>query len=308
MNGPDDPAQAGAIYDLGYQRYQGERLGRGPIVWIVFVDALRAVFGLGRSGRAKLVPWGLAGLALLPGVVALAVTTLAGRFGPAAGTTVESLFGHRALYGQIGQVLLLFAAAQGPELLVRDLRARVLSLIFSRPLARIDYVAAKTAAMASAIVAVILAPQLLLFLGRALSAEAPLAAAADDLSGLAPAVLQALVAGLSLAGVSLAVSSFTTRRGYATAAVIALFVVPAIASGILGALVDRGRVAGELLPYLGLFALPQVLDATNAWLFGVPLDRGLLAHLAPEVSAVAAGAWMVGSLAVLVVRYHRLEA
>ncbi len=40
---------AGSIYDLGYQRYEGVRLGRRHAIWALYVHSLRSVFGIGRS-------------------------------------------------------------------------------------------------------------------------------------------------------------------------------------------------------------------------------------------------------------------
>ena len=52
---------AGTIYDLGYRRYDGPRLGRrGTRSGRCSSTSLRAVFGLGRGDRAKIVPWVLA--------------------------------------------------------------------------------------------------------------------------------------------------------------------------------------------------------------------------------------------------------
>ncbi len=43
-------------------------------------------------------------------------------------------------------VMMIFIAAQAPELVSRDLRSHVLPLYFSRPLRRLDYPLAKLAA------------------------------------------------------------------------------------------------------------------------------------------------------------------
>ncbi|HEX6138849.1 MAG TPA: ABC transporter permease, partial [Candidatus Limnocylindria bacterium] len=66
----------GAIYDLGYRGYDGPRLGRSAAVATLFWHSLRAAFGWGRSGRSKIVPWGLTAFALAPAVVAAAIAAL----------------------------------------------------------------------------------------------------------------------------------------------------------------------------------------------------------------------------------------
>src|SRR5207237_181019 len=51
----------------------------------------------------------------------------------------------------VGVPVLLFLAVVAPELVCRDLRAHVLPLYFSRPIARPDYALAKLVAMVSAV-------------------------------------------------------------------------------------------------------------------------------------------------------------
>ena len=47
----------GTVFDIGYQRYTGTREGRGRARRAVFKDGLRTALGLGRGGRAKILPW-----------------------------------------------------------------------------------------------------------------------------------------------------------------------------------------------------------------------------------------------------------
>ena len=61
--------------------------------------------------------------------------------------------------------MIIFIAAQAPELVSRDLRSRVLPLYFSRPLRRLDYPLAKLAAFVPACLALLEIPLLLLYLG-----------------------------------------------------------------------------------------------------------------------------------------------
>ena len=150
----------GSIYDLGYRRYDGPRLGRRHAIGALFVHGLRAAFGLGRSGRAKIAPLVLGGLIALPAVVSVGFGALAG--GAAAEFNPITLEG----YLTFAQTLLVFfVAAQAPELLVRDQRHRVLTLYFSRALERADYVLAKYLALLAAVALVFALPQVILLLG-----------------------------------------------------------------------------------------------------------------------------------------------
>ena len=67
------PETVGTIYDLGYRHYDGPRLGRRGAIGAIVGAGLRAVFGLGRSGRSKILPWGALVLGLLPAGIAVAI-------------------------------------------------------------------------------------------------------------------------------------------------------------------------------------------------------------------------------------------
>ena len=47
----------GVIHDLGYRGYAGAREGTGAIARTLFLTGLRHCFGLGRSGRSKVLPF-----------------------------------------------------------------------------------------------------------------------------------------------------------------------------------------------------------------------------------------------------------
>ena len=49
-------APGGVIHDLGYQHYEGPRLGRPAIIRALYWHSLRSAFGIGRGVRAKIVP------------------------------------------------------------------------------------------------------------------------------------------------------------------------------------------------------------------------------------------------------------
>jgi ABC-2 type transport system permease protein len=294
---------ASGIYDLGYQRYHGPRLGRRHAVRTLYRDALRASFGLGRPGRAKVVPFALAGLTAIPAIVTLGVVALANRFG--AGGAVDQLSPIRfaTYYTFVGQLLFLFCAAQGPELLGRDQRHSVLTLYFSRSIRRADYALAKLAALASALLLVQLFPQVILFVGRALAAADPLAAAARD-AGLLPAVVaQACLAAAVLTTVALAIAGYTPRRSYATAAIIAAYVIPPIVAELV-----EHAAGGDIARYLAMASVPDLLEAANAWFFGSAPPDGSIGQL-PGAFVVAFGVTVVlAAAALLVRRYRRIDA
>jgi ABC-2 type transport system permease protein len=289
----------GNIYDLGYRRYEGPRLGRRHAIAALFSNSLRACFGVGRGGRAKIVPIGLAALALLPAIVSLGITGFARRFGGGE----LSLITYGTYYGLVAQLLFLFVAAQAPELLGRDLRHGVLALYFSRVLGRIDYAVAKLAALVVALLLIQLLPQLLIFVGRTLASTDLVGAASADAGNLPPVIAQAALASVLLAALALAIASFATRRAYATAGIIAAFIIPPI----VAAVVDRFSGDG-LGSRLVLLSPPDVLDGSNAWFFGVARQSPIGAAVPDVQFAIAGIVIALVAVAVLIRRYQKVAA
>lgn len=54
------------IHDIGYKPYAGPRLGRPQILRALYVHGLRACFGFGRGPKAKIVPWFVLLVMLIP--------------------------------------------------------------------------------------------------------------------------------------------------------------------------------------------------------------------------------------------------
>ena len=287
----------GAIYDLGYRGYDGQRLGRRAAFATLFWASLRAAFGLGRSGRSKVVPWGLSAIMIVPAAVAGAIQALApGGLSP---------FNYDNYLWDLQPILALFVAAQAPELVSSDQRNRVLSLYFSHALARSDYALAKVGAMAAALFILALAPLLVIFSASILASTDVPAAVGDQLGNLPQIVGSPLVYAIPLAALGMAIASFTPRRAYATGAIIAVFLVSAAVGGIL-AEAGRGRLS-LVAPLINPFVL---LDGTRDWLLGAsipdsPVSRADLAE--PVFGALTAVLTVIGIAAVLW-RYRQIAA
>lgn len=290
------PETAGAIYDIGYRHYDGPRLGRRGAVVAIVTSGLRAIFGLGRSGRAKIVPWGAVILAVVPAGVAVAIKVLAG--------DLLELYSYENYLWGIGAMLSIFLAAQAPELVVNDMRHDVLPLYFSRPISRLDYVVAKLGALTLGLLALTLLPLLVLFVGRVLAEEDVVAALVDELGALPGIAGNGLLHAVVLASIGLAISSLVTRRAFAAGAVLALFVIGGVMAGILS---ELGGGVADVAP----FAYPlAVLDGTREWLFG-----GAVAESPVRFSGVPLALYGAGSVAltavawlVLAVRYRGVTA
>jgi ABC-2 type transport system permease protein len=299
---PAAAGPTGSIYDIGYRRYEGPRLGRSHAVRSLFSHSLRSAFGIGRGGRAKIAPIILGGIALLPAIAIVGAMTLAAQFGVGQRFATQAPIRYDTYFGSISTIVVLFCAAQAPELFGRDQRHGVLALYFARALRRSDYAFARVAGFATALLILQLAPQLLLFLGRVLLSPDIPGAVGDDLPSLGPVLAQGILSAALLGGLSMGVSAFTPRRAYATAGIIALFTIPSIVAGVVAGL--GSSLVGT---WLILLSPTSVLDGTNAILFGKALGSDFFFIDLPRAAyIVAAVVGIVGSIAITVRRFARI--
>jgi ABC-2 type transport system permease protein len=287
------PETTGTIYDIGYRHYDGPRLGRRGAIGAIVGAGLRAVFGFGRSGRSKIIPWGAVILAALPAVVAVAVRVLAG--------DILDLYDYDGYVWNVGALLPIFLAAQAPELVVNDIRHRVLPLYFSRPIRRIDYVVAKVTALAIGLLALTLAPVLLLFIGRVLSTDDLVAAVGDEVGAMPEIIGSGVIHAVVLASIGLAICSLAGRRAYAAGAVLAVFLIGGVISDSFS---ENGQDVAAFVSPLA------ILDGTRQWLFGGAVDGAPAAtsELPLALYGLAALILVLVSWAVLAIRYRRLTA
>ncbi len=288
------PEPTGTIYDIGYRRYDGPRLGRRGALDTIVRAGVRAAFGMGRSGRSKIIPWGAVVLAALPAGVAVAIRVLVG--------DIVELYNYDNYLWGIGALLPIFVAAQAPELVVNDMRSNVLPLYFSRPISRRDYVIAKLVALSLSLLALTLLPLLLLFVGRVLAAEEIVAALGDEVGVLPGIVGNSVLHAVVVASIGLAISAVSGRKAYAAGAVLALFLVGSVISQLLGA-------PGLGLEGLAPFANPlAILDGTREWVFGGGAAESPVgaADLPPWLYGVATAVLLALSWGLLALRYRRV--
>lgn len=287
-------AGAGAIHDIGYRHYDGPRLGASYIRRSLFVETLRGAYGLGRSARSKVMPFLLLAVMVLPAVVIGIVTSYIG---------LSSLPLDYTEYVITVQVALtVFLGSQSPAVMSRDLRFRVASLYFSRPLSRQQYVQAKFAGMAAALFLLVGLPITLLLAG-ALLAELPLGEQLPDyLRAMAGAAVYAVV----LAAVSLVIAAMTPRRGVGVAAVVGVFLV---LSGLQAAVMAMAEEFGNdvFSGYTGLISPYTLVDGVVTGVFGAEssVGQGPPGALGVAVFAAVVVLVVVGCYAVLVVRYRK---
>lgn len=297
--------RGGSIYDLGYRGYEGPRLGRRAAFTSLITHSLRTAYGLGRSVRSKVMPMGLVVLATLPAMLALGMLAIFSQFGDQA-EVLEAMspVKYSTLFPFIWVLVFLFCASQAPELFGRDQQTGVLPMYFSRAVSRLDYAVARMLGLWLALLVLVLAPQIILLIGRVMVSSSLADGLAEELPQLPAAILGGMVVAGLLGSLAAAIASMTSRRAYATIAIIAVYLIPGVFAALLVEL-ETGLL-GQLAVLLNPLG---VLDGLNSFLFGVPSDDPVVdqADIEGWVYAVAAAAWIAGSLLVLARRYQRIE-
>ncbi len=311
-------AETGVIHDIGYRRYTGRRLGRAQIIRALYWHSLRSAFGLGRGAKAKIVPVITFVIMCLPAVANAVVV--------ANGNTRIVPYDTYLLQLRV-VVMIIFIAAQAPELVSRDLRSHVLPLYFCRPLRRLDYPLAKLAAFATACLVIIEIPLLLLYLGTIAQAHGG-SAVWHETKALIPGLLVGVMWAVLLAAIGLALASLSGRRAYATGAIAIYFFLTWILAGVLISITEAKVVRTAAPPpgpgphkvlaviqaptpgarLSGLVSPFTVLDGVRRWLGGT--SPGLvpnLGHYGPAYGAMLL-LLLAASLGGLAVRYRKAGA
>jgi ABC-2 type transport system permease protein len=282
---------AGVIHDIGYQRYQGTRLGRGYAVRSLYTHSLRTAYGFGRSAKAKVFPWLVVGIV---GTVAVVVTAV-------RAVTGETVLAYAGLPDAVFPLLILFGAIVAPELLSRDLRNGVLPLYFSRPLRRTDYGLAKLAGLASALWSLLAGWQLVMFLGGVFTLDG-WSQVWDETVDLAQGLAYAAVHAVVVGAIAALIASLVSRRAVAAPIVVAAFLVTLPVVGLLEAL--GGQTAQQIA---GLFSPGTLVVGVRVWLFGDFEGAPDLGGFEPLYGAVTLGL-VVACVGLLLVRYRRVRA
>ena len=165
---------------------------------------------------------------------------------------------------------------------------------------------ANFAALVSAMLAVTVVPQALLFVGHALVASDFFRYAQDEWRQIPAAVGSGVLLSVMVAAIGLAIAAQTPRRAYSTVGILAVFVLgSAIGATLLSVSGhDVGRYSLLLSPF-------HVVDGFTLWFFGVsPEARSQLAtaDLPGALYTAAAVAVAITAVGVLLWRYRRIVA
>jgi len=287
--------QGGArLFDLGYRSYDGRRDRPARAIVTLAAFSARRVLGLGRGGRHKALPAITLVIAFLPALVSVAFSVI-----------VEDIpVGDLISYGEytfiIGSALALFTSLIAPEALCPDRRSGMLGLYLAGPLDRTRYLASKGVAVFAVMLLITVAPLLFMLAAFVLAGHGP--AAGDAPALLLRIVASGLVTALLYASLSMAVSSFTTRRAAAAVATVLLLFVPV--SVVRSAIESTGAPNA-----LDLLSFPFVVADLSYRIFGeTPDDESPVRELSTGLVAGGVAAAIAAGILVCWLRYRRLEA
>jgi ABC-2 type transport system permease protein len=286
--------QGGArLFDLGYRSYEGPRERPGRAVVTLATFTARRVLGLGRGARHKVLPAVTLVIAFLPALVSVAFSVI-----------VEDIpVGDLISYGDytfiIGSALALFASLIAPEALCPDRRSGMLGLYLAGPLDRTRYLAAKGVAVFAVMLLITVGPLLFMLAAFVLAGHGPSAGETPTL------VLRILASGVVTAllysSLSMAVSSFTTRRAAAAVATVLLLFVPV---SVVRSAIESAGAPNEL----DLFSFPFVAADLSYRIFGeTPEDNEPVRELSTALVTGSLAATIAAGFLVSWLLYRRLE-
>ncbi|GAA3772460.1 ABC transporter permease [Plantactinospora mayteni] len=290
LDAPQTDRPAGVIHDIGYQRYDGARLGRRHLVGALYLHSLRTAFGLGRTIKAKIFPWLIVGVV---GMIAAVLTAIRAQTGEAA-------LGYAEFPEMLSVLIIFFTAIVAPELASRDLHSGVLPLYFARPLHRSDYALVKLAALTSATFLLLGVPLTVMFAGAAFMVDG-IGAVWDELGDFLPALGYVAVHAIVYSVLALLVASLVRRRAVAAGAIVGAFLLTSPVVVVLSVL------PYEAASQLGGLASPVTLvSGIGDWAFERSGEVGVGPY-GPLYGLVALGLVVAGAL-LLLARYRKVAA
>ena len=294
----------GTVFDIGYQRYTGEREGRGRGRRAIYKDGIRAALGLGRGGRAKILPWFFIFVLSAIATVMALVIGAAERLGGPGASAKANLPSHSDYYGIASIIVFVFAAVVGPELLCPDRREGTLNLYVVRPITGSDYIVARWAAFLSVMVVALWLQQAILFLGLCGGSPNPGEYFAAHWLDIPRFLLAGVTMAAYAANLAMLTASFTKRRAYASVFLVGLFVITTPFT--IGLAQEVHGAGGQWISMFNLTNIPVhvndlIFNAVSAITKEAPA-RGL----APWIRVSWYFAWTILPAGLLWSRYRRM--
>jgi len=290
----------GAVYDLGYEPYEGDRRGRSGARRTLVADGVRKVLGFRRKARRKIMPFTLVGIAVIPTIVAVGVGFIVP--GAAADSGLSTLNADMFVLG--GTMAMLFTALAAPELLVPDRSDGVLSMLSSRPLTPLDYVASRFAAIIAVVAGFLLLPQLVLYIGQAgTDADGIVNGIVEHADNLPRIVLATFGYAMAFVPIGFVIAGYSKRKAIASSIYIAVMLGLSILGDVI---VHQSDIPGGR--WIALIVPLTTSNDVARWIFGSTDPESLLdaAGIDPAVALLALVLMGVASMALVLHRYRRL--
>lgn len=296
MSDPTFEPGSARILDRGYRSYTGERTGTSGAVRSLVKHSVQRVLGIKRNAWTKVLPFATAFLAYVPAIVFVGVTVLIDDLLARAPEVVPT---YGEYYFFVSAAIVVFTSFVAPELLCPDQRNGMLGLYLASTLTRNTYLLAKSVAVGLVLAIVTLGPPLFVVIGRTVAGSGP-----EGPQEVATLLLQATASGILLgvlyAAISLAISSLTSRKIAASAAIILLIIGSATISSVL---VDEAN-GDRLLFLLNLLNLPFELVLR---IYGEDSVIGPAGAMTTSELVAGYCAWVVPCALIVWSRYRRIE-
>lgn len=254
---PPPAGPGGVIHDLGYRGYDGPRESDATIGWTLLRLAYRNLWGFGRTGRSKALPFTLLVFNLVPAIVMVGTLAL---------TQTDLLISSPISYLNSTQLLAsVFVAVQTPVLFTNDLRTRTIVLYLARPLSSRHFVLARWGALVAGVATFLTLPLVVLVVGSFFGEGDGAGYLSDSLRALPLVALLTLL----LASIAALISSVALRRGVAVISTVILLVVVTGMIEIVQAvsqengLSDVGAWAGLASPWTLVLGLGDSFDLAD---------------------------------------------
>jgi ABC-2 type transport system permease protein len=286
--------QDARLFDLGYRTYDGPRERPARAVLTLAVFTAKRVLGLGRGARHKVLPAVTLAIAYLPALASVVFSVVTDD------VATDDLISYGDYMFIIGSALALFSALIAPEALCPDRRSGMLGLYLAGPFDRTRYLAAKGAGVLAVMLLITVGPLLFMLLAFVLAGYGPSAGETPEL--LLEILAAGIITALLYAALSMAVSSFTTRRAAAAVGIVLLLFVPA---SVVRSAIESADAPNEL----DLLSSPFVAADLAYRIFGeTPEDAEPVTELSTWLVAGGLGATIVLASLVCWLVYRRLDA